>query len=62
MGRSRGRAGSKFDAEAVREVPTPLRRAAGSLEEVMRRLGVDEAWEALEQMHLEGKTTDKCPF
>ena len=22
--------------------------------------GVDEAWDALEQMHVEGKTTDKC--
>lgn len=67
MGR-KGRAGSSKEkleegSEAVREVPTPLRQhvraTANILEEVMRRKGVDEAWDALEQMHVEGKTTDK---
>jgi len=67
MGR-KGRAASskeKFEdgSEAVREVPTPLRQHArvnaNILEEVMRRKGVDEAWDTLEQMHAEGKTTDK---
>ncbi|CAE7470913.1 unnamed protein product [Symbiodinium sp. CCMP2456] len=73
MGRSgRGRVVKESRAEeegaqdALREVPTPLRggRATvktpvNALEEVMRRRGVDEAWDALEQMHADGKTTDK---
>mmetsp|Transcript_2426 Transcript_2426/g.5760 ORF Transcript_2426/g.5760 Transcript_2426/m.5760 type:complete len:756 (-) Transcript_2426:139-2406(-) len=52
--------------EAVKEVPTPLRGGRGTvkspgnaLEDVMRRRGVDEAWDSLERMHAEGKTTDK---
>eukprot|EP00439_Symbiodinium_sp_Y106_P085642 s357_g29.t1 len=74
MGRSgRGRVAAKESRaeeegaqDALREVPTPLRggRATvktpvNALEEVMRRRGVDEAWDALEQMHADGKTTDK---
>ncbi|CAK8995420.1 unnamed protein product [Durusdinium trenchii] len=69
MGRTRGRAANSKEkcedgAEVVREVPTPLRHGhvratANILEEVMRRKGVDEAWDALEQMHAEGQTTDK---
>ncbi|CAE7445202.1 unnamed protein product, partial [Symbiodinium pilosum] len=52
--------------DALKEVPTPLRGGrsgvktpVNALEEVMRRRGVDEAWDALEQMHADGKTTDK---
>ncbi|CAJ1361556.1 unnamed protein product [Effrenium voratum] len=61
MGKSRAHLKSEDGRCAVREVPTPLRArtAPNVLEEVMRRKGVDEAWDALEQMHAEGKTTDK---
>lgn len=61
------------EKEALNEVPTPGRGARGrggdhssknrgpasALEELMRRKGPDEAWNALEEMLKEGKTTDK---
>jgi pentatricopeptide repeat protein len=58
---------------ALLQIPTPSRgarsaavgsekggkRSASALEEIMRRKGVDEAWNVFEEMHLRGEYTDK---
>jgi pentatricopeptide repeat protein len=51
---SRGGRGGRGDGEKGRE-----RGPASALEDLMRRRGVDEAWNSLEEMQAQGTTTDK---
>jgi pentatricopeptide repeat protein len=67
-----GRRGGRSPLASPQNVATPLRggrggtpqgekpvRNASALEELMRKRGVDEAWNALEEMQQQGNLTDK---
>merc|ERR1719482_1374326 len=66
----RGREGARSPDGSPISVPTPTRSSSGrtgerrernatGLEELMRKRGVDEAWNALEEMQQQGVQTDK---
>merc|ERR1719482_459723 len=66
----RGREGARSPDGSPISVPTPTRSSSGrtgekrernatALEELMRKRGVDEAWNALEEMQQQGVQTDK---